>query len=67
MDLGILEEQMGRTGNRKFVVGGQLRRAICSYTQGCESSGKLFKPDAVPHEEPVEVHGRGRQRDQAAK
>lgn len=25
MDLGILEEQMGRTGNRKPAVGGQLR------------------------------------------
>lgn len=25
MDLGILEEQMGRTGNRKSAVGGQLR------------------------------------------
>lgn len=24
MDLGILEEQMGRTGNRKSAVGGQL-------------------------------------------
>lgn len=25
MDLGILEEQMGRTGNRKSAVGGQLK------------------------------------------
>lgn len=63
MDLGILEEQMGRMGNRKFVVGGQLRRASCSYTQSCESVGKLFKPDAVPDEEPVEIHERGRQHD----
>lgn len=47
MDLGILEEQMGRTGNRKFDVGGQLRRASCSYTQSYESGGKLFKPDTL--------------------
>lgn len=58
MDLGILKEQMGRTGNRKFVVGGQLRRASCSYTQGWESGGKLFKPDAVPDERLVETYGR---------
>ena len=67
MDLGILEEQMGRTGNRKFVVGGQLRRASCSHTQGCESGGELFKPDAVPDEEPVDTHERGRQCDRADK
>lgn len=41
MHVGILEEQMGRTGNRKFVVGGQLRRASSSHRQGCESGGKL--------------------------
>jgi len=63
MDFGILEEQMGRTENRKFVVGGQLRRASCSYTYGCESGGKPFKPDAVPDEEPVETDERGRQCD----
>lgn len=53
MDLAILEEQMGRIRNRKSDVGGQLRRASCSYTQSCESGGKLFRPDSITVEELV--------------
>lgn len=53
MDLAILEEQMGRIENRKSDVGGQLRRASCSYTQSCESGGKLSEADSITVEELV--------------
>lgn len=65
MGLGILEEQMGRIGNRKSVGGGQLRGQAVLILKAVEVVASCSTPDAAPDEKPGGTHERGRGRDPA--